>query len=291
MQYDATIIGSGPAGLTAAVYASRAGLKTLVLADKKWGGQLMLTTDVENYPGFPKGIKGPELMDKMRQQAERFGAKIIDEDVTKVDFTKPQQFKIATKTQVGRKAADTALNRRSAGAGTQASEEGISGLGYISRTAIIATGADTRWLGVPGEAEFIGRGVSSCAPCDAFFYKGKKVIVVGGGDSAMEEALVLTKFASRVTIVHRRGEFRASKIMAERVLKHPKIKVLWNSEVAAIIGKDKLQAVKIKTALTKKDVLKIFAHAKKINKSNSKISSTFSFGFFIPQRLRSSFDR
>lgn len=215
--YDVTIIGSGPAALTAAIYTSRSSLKTLVLAGQKWGGQLMLTTEVENFPGFPEGIQGPELMEAMRKQAERFGTEIVDEQVTKVDFSKSRAYKSYT-----------------------------SNKSYISKAIIVATGADTRWLGIPGERELIGRGVSSCAPCDAFFYKGKKVIVVGGGDSAMEEALVLTKFASEITIVHRRDEFRASKIMADRVLANPKIKVLWNSEVIEVIGKDKVEAVKIK---------------------------------------------
>lgn len=215
--YDVIIIGSGPAGLTAAIYTTRANLKTLVLAGQKWGGQLMLTSDVENYPGFPDGILGPDLMHKFRDQAERFKAEIVDKDVTKVMFSK-HPFKV----WVGEKE-------------------------YQGKSVIVATGANTKWLGVAGEQELIGRGVSSCAPCDAFFFKDKKVIVVGGGDSAMEEALVLTKFASSVTIVHRRDEFRASKIMQDRVLKHPKIKVLWNSEVVEVIGKDKIEAVKIKS--------------------------------------------
>lgn len=238
MKYDVIIIGSGPSGLTAALYNSRADLKTLVLAGQKWGGQLMLTTDVENYPGFPEGIQGPELMDKMRKQAERFHAEVKDEQVTNVDFTKPRKFSAKT-------------NKAT----------------YTGKAIIVATGADTRWLGIPGEQELIGRGVSSCAPCDAFFYKDKKVIVVGGGDSAMEEALVLTKFAKKVTVIHRRDQFRASKIMADRVLTHPKIKVLWNTEVVEVLGKDKVTAVKVKTTQPEEEILKIFARAQKINKS------------------------
>jgi thioredoxin reductase (NADPH) len=233
--YDVCIIGSGPAALTAAIYTSRASLSTLVLAGKKPGGQLMLTTEVENYPGFPKGIKGPELMGAMRKQAERFSAKIKDEQVRKVNFATNRSYKAYTTNTT-----------------------------YTSRAVIIATGADTRWLGIPGEQRLIGRGVSSCAPCDAFFFKGKKVIVVGGGDAAMEEALVLTKFASSITIVHRRDSFRASKIMADRILKHPKIKVLWNSEVTEVLGKEKVEAVKIKTTLSEKDIKKISPAAQKL---------------------------
>lgn len=223
MMYDVIIIGSGPAGLTAGIYTSRAALKTLIIAGKTWGGQLMLTTEVENYPGFPEGILGPELMERMRKQAERFGVTIVDHEVTLVDFSK-QPFTIMLGNDVV------------AGATT-----------YQSKSIIIATGAETLWLNVPGEKQFIGKGVSSCAPCDAFFYKNKKVVVVGGGDSAMEEALVLTKFAVKVTVVHRRGEFRASKIMQERVLKHPKIDVLWNTTIEEIIGTKNVEKIKLKT--------------------------------------------
>ncbi len=210
------IIGSGPAALTAALYNARANLAPLVFAGIKWGGQLMLTTDVEKYPGFPEGILGPELMEKFRAQAKRFGAEIVTEDVTAVDFgSKP--FKVMVSNKV-----------------------------YQSRAVIIATGAETKWLGLPNEQKLIGRGVSSCAPCDAFFFKDKKVIVVGGGDSAMEEALTLTKFASEVTIVHRRDEFRASKIMIDRARKNKKISFILNSEVVDVLGKDKVEGVKIK---------------------------------------------
>ena len=210
------IIGSGPAALTAALYTARADLAPLVLAGIKWGGQLMLTTDVENYPGFPAGILGPELMEKFRTQATRFGAEILAEDVTSVDF-KSRPFKITT----GNKT-------------------------YKSKSVIIATGAETKWLGLENEQRLIGRGVSSCAPCDAFFFKGKKVIVVGGGDSAMEEALTLTKFATSVAIVHRRDEFRASKIMIDRARANKKTSFILNSEVVDVLGKDKVEGVKIK---------------------------------------------
>lgn len=215
------IIGSGPAGLTAALYSARANLKTLVIAGRLWGGQLMLTTLVENYPGFAEGIQGPDLMNAMRKQAENQDAQIID---------------------VGFKSAN--YNSRPFKIRTDDDKE------YSARTVIIATGADTKWLNVPGEKEKIGRGVSSCAPCDAPFFKSKNAIVVGGGDSAMEEALVLTKFASSVTIVHRRGEFRASAIMQKRVKENPKIKIVFNSEIAEILGKNKVEKVKIKNNKT-----------------------------------------
>ncbi len=210
------IIGSGPAGLTAALYTARANLSPLVLAGVPWGGQLMLTTDVENYPGFIEGVQGPDLMKKFRDQAERFGAEIKDTDVTSVDF-KIKPFKV--------KAGNSE---------------------YQSKSVIIATGAETNWLGLPNEQRLIGRGISSCAPCDAFFFRGKKVIVVGGGDSAMEEALTLTKFATEVTIIHRRDEFRASKIMLERAKKNEKISFITNTIVVDVLGEDKVSGVKIK---------------------------------------------
>lgn len=216
MTYDVVIIGAGPSGLTAGIYTSRGGLSTLILAGDKPGGQLMLTTEVDNYPGFPDGIMGPELMSNMKKQAIRFGTTIKDEMVTEIELSSSPF------------SATSARGR------------------YKARSVIIATGADTRWLGVPGEQGLIGRGVSSCAPCDAFFFKDKKVIVVGGGDSAMEEALVLTKFASQVTMVHRRDSFRASKIMQDKVLGHPKIKIIWNSQVVRVIGDKKVEAVELK---------------------------------------------
>lgn len=213
---NVAIVGSGPAGLTAAIYLSRADLKPLVFAGVPWGGQLMLTTDVENYPGFVDGILGPDLMDKFRKQAERFGAEIINENVSAVDFKK-KPFKITA-----------------------------DGKDYLVKSVLIATGAETKWLGLPNEQRLIGHGVSSCAPCDAFFFRDKKVVVVGGGDSAMEEALVLSKFATEVTIIHRRDEFRASKIMADRAKANSKIKFLLNSEIVDVLGKDKLEGVKVK---------------------------------------------
>ena len=211
---DVIIIGGGPAGFTAGIYTARGDLKTRQFIGGSWGGQLMLTTEVENYPGFPEGILGPDLMLKMRKQAERFGVVMMEEDVTQVDFTKvPFEIKSGDKV-------------------------------YIASTVIIATGAKFNWLGLPSEQKFIGKGVSSCATCDAAFFRNKKVVVVGGGDAAMEEALVLAKFASEVVIVHRRDSFRASKIMQERVLSHPKIKVKWNCEVEEILGDKNVEKVR-----------------------------------------------
>lgn len=201
------IIGSGPAGLTAAIYAARANVSPLVIAGYKSGGQLMDTTEVENYPGFAQGIMGPELMMNMRKQAERFGATFIDKDVTKVDFSNPKLKKVFV--------GDTE---------------------YAGLCIIVATGASARWLDVPGEEALKGRGVSVCATCDGAFYRGKTVAVVGGGDSAMEEASFLTKFADKVLILHRREEFRASKIMQERVFKNPKIEVIWNTIITEVHG-------------------------------------------------------
>src|SRR3990167_737871 len=217
------IIGSGPAALTAALYNARADLKPLVIAGIKWGGQLMLTTEVENYPGFVEGILGPKLMENFRHQAERFGAEIVNEDVTDVEL-KVRPFKVTS-----------------------------GGKTYQAKSIIIATGAETNWLGLENEQKLIGRGVSSCAPCDAFFFKDKKVIVVGGGDSAMEEALTLTKFATEVTIIHRRDEFRASKIMLDRAKKNAKIKWITNSTVVDVMGADKVEGVKIKNVKDKSE--------------------------------------
>jgi thioredoxin reductase (NADPH) len=228
--YDVVIIGSGPAGLTAAIYTTRADLKTLVIAGVKWGGQLMLTTLVENFPGFPEGIQGPELMLAMRKQAEKFGTEFVDDDFTAADFSRraePSGRRQPFKISIGDKT-------------------------YEGKAIIIATGADTKWLGVLGEKEKIGHGVSSCAPCDAAFFRNKNVIVVGGGDSAMEEAMVLTKFATSVTLIHRRDAFRASEIMQKRVKENPKIKILLNSEITEILGDLKVEKVKVKDNKTGK---------------------------------------
>jgi thioredoxin reductase (NADPH) len=209
------IIGSGPAGLTAAVYAARANLNPLVLAGGLYGGQLMLTTEVENYPGFPEGIMGPDLMMRFREQAERFGARIENVDVTSVDFTK------------------TPLIVRT------------PDLEYHAKTVIVATGASARWLGIPGEERLRGRGVSTCATCDGAFFRDKQIVVVGGGDSAMEEALFLTRFGRRVTVVHRRDGLRASKIMADRARAHEKIDFIWNTVVEEAIGDGQLKALRL----------------------------------------------
>jgi thioredoxin reductase (NADPH) len=212
------ILGSGPAGLTAAIYASRAQLEPLVIDGPQPGGQLTITTDVENYPGFATGIMGPVLMDEFRMQAERFGTQIINIWIDKVDLSKWPFTLYGKESQDG---------------------EEISHI-VKADTLIVSTGASAKWLGVPGEAPIPeglgGAGVSACATCDGFFFRDKPIVVVGGGDTAMEEALFLTKFASKVTVVHRRNEFRASKIMQERVLAHEKIDVLWNTEIREILG-------------------------------------------------------
>jgi len=223
MTYDVIIVGSGPAGLTAAIYTTRANLKTLIIGGISWGGQLMLTTEVENFPGFPEGIMGPELMTNMRKQAEKFGAEIIEENFTGGEFAglNGKTFKV------------------------NAGEKTFEG-----KTVILATGADTKWLGVPGEMEKIGRGVSTCAPCDGPFFKNKNIIVVGGGDSAMEEAEVMTRYANSVTLIHRRDTFRASKIMQGKVRNNPKIKILLDTQVTKVLGDFKVTGVELTNVKT-----------------------------------------
>lgn len=219
-----TIIGSGPAGLTAAVYAARADLAPLVIEGVEAGGQLMLTTDVENYPGFIDGIMGPELMERMRKQAARFGTEYLTDNVTSVDLS-AAPFTVTT------------------GGGTVHTE-----------AVIIATGASARMLGVPGERELLGHGVSTCATCDGFFFRDQKLLVIGGGDSAMEEATFLTKFASKVTVVHRRDTLRASKIMQDRAFANPKVDFVWDSVVVEILGDQKVAGARLKNLVTGEEI-------------------------------------
>jgi thioredoxin reductase (NADPH) len=214
------IIGSGPAGLTAAVYAARGNLLPLVIEGIEAGGQLMLTTDVENYPGFVDGIMGPELMELMRKQAARFGTEYLTDNVTAVDLS-AKPFEITTSDQTIR-----------------------------AHSVVIATGATARMLEVPGERELLGHGVSTCATCDGFFFRDQELLVVGGGDSAMEEAIFLTKFATKVTIVHRRKELRASKIMQERAFENDKIDFVWDSVVEEVLGNGRVQGARIKNIKT-----------------------------------------
>lgn len=216
-KWDVIVIGGGPSGYTAAIYLSRATLSVLVLTGANPGGQLIFTSEVENFPGFPDGVMGPDLMKSMEIQAKKFGTEVEYSEVTKVDL-------------IG-----------------NIKKVWVGEVEHHARAVIVSTGASSKMIGV-GEEAFVGRGVSTCATCDAAFFKGKKTFVVGGGDTAMEDAMALTKFADSVTIIHRRNEFRASKIMQKRVLSNPKVKVMWNSEVIRVMGEDKLHSLEIKTS-------------------------------------------
>lgn len=219
-QYDVIIIGSGPAGYTAAVYAARANLSVLMLQGYQPGGQLMQTSEVENYPGFEEGILGPEMMEKFEAQARRFGTEMLQEDVTAVDFSK-RPFTVTT--DFGE---------------------------YLGRAVIISTGASAQWLGLPSETRLKGRGVTACATCDGFFFKNKDVAVVGGGDTAMEEAIFLTRYVNHVTVIHRRDSLRASKIMQERAFKNPKISFIWDTQVDEVLGEDAVTGVRLRNVKT-----------------------------------------
>lgn len=217
--WDVAIIGSGPSGLTAAIYTTRGAASTIIFGGENWGGQLMMTTQIDNFPS-QKGLMGPELMQKMKDHSTSFGAEFVQKNVSEVNFDKkPFELKVGEET-------------------------------YFAKSIIIATGAETKWLDAPGLKELIGRGVSSCAPCDAPFFKNKKVAVVGGGDSAMEEASVLTKYASEVVLIHRRDEFRASKAMQTKVLANKNISVIWNTEIQEVVGKERLEKLVLKNNQT-----------------------------------------
>ncbi|MCP5059600.1 MAG: thioredoxin-disulfide reductase [bacterium] len=214
------IIGSGPAGYTAAIYAARADLAPVMLAGLQFGGQLMLTTEVENYPGFPEGVTGPDMMDMFQKQAERFGTRVEMEDATQVDFSR-RPFRVETESQK-----------------------------FEADAVVLATGASARWIGLPSEQRLMNMGVSACATCDGALYRDKLMAVVGGGDTAMEEALFLTRYAPKVTVIHRRDELRASKIMADRALKNDKIEFAWNSQVDEVLGDEFVTGVRLKDVNT-----------------------------------------
>ncbi|MCR4312297.1 MAG: thioredoxin-disulfide reductase, partial [Candidatus Uhrbacteria bacterium] len=218
---DVVIIGSGPAGYTAAIYSARANMRPLMIAGMQPGGQLTLTSDVENWPGEPDGVMGPDLMEKLKKQAARFGTDFMEDIVTEINLDqRPFVMKTASGAEVSAKAV------------------------------IIATGASAMWLGVPGEERLQGRGVSACATCDGFFFRGKEIVVVGGGDTAMEEATFLTRFASKITLIHRRDEFKASKIMVEKAKNNPKIVIVTNTVIEEILGDEKVSGVRVKNVVT-----------------------------------------
>jgi thioredoxin reductase (NADPH) len=221
--YDVIIIGSGPAGYTAAIYAARANLSVLMLQGYQVGGQLMLTSDVENYPGFEEGIIGPSMMEKFEAQARRFGTEMIAEDVISVDFSN-RPFTVTTDSNE-----------------------------YEARVIIISTGASAKWLGLPSEKRLQGCGVSACATCDGFFFKNKDVVVIGGGDTAMEEAIFLTRYANHVTVIHRRDTLRASKIMQDRAFKNPKVSFIWNTEVTEVLGENEVTGLRIHNLKTNEE--------------------------------------
>jgi thioredoxin reductase (NADPH) len=222
------IVGSGPAGLTAAIYAARAGLEPIVLGGSAPGGQLMITSEVENFPGFPDGIQGPELMARFRDQATRFGTTIVDADVQQVDLTE-RPFQLWA-----------------------------GGVRYTADALIVATGASALWLGLESETRLRGRGVSACATCDGFFFKGKRVAVVGGGDTALEEATFLTRFAPEVVLIHRRDQFRGSRIMQQRAIDHPGIDIRWNTEVAEVLGDESIEGLRLRDTQTGREWTETF---------------------------------
>jgi len=260
------IIGGGVAGLSAAVYAARAGLKPLVIGGSPAGGQLSLTSEVENFPG-QEAIMGADLVMKIRKQAEKFGARIIDENVMRVDFSK-KQFEIYL-------ADSTRFFSSASPKGAQAIDSKNVSSSVIAKSIIIATGAKAMWLGLESEKRLRGKGVSACATCDGFFFRGKDVAVIGGGDKALEEALTLTKFANKVYLIHRRDCFRASKVMQQRVFENKKIEVIWNANVKEILGKEKVEGIKIELSKFNSLSLRALAKQSQNNKiATSRISGT-----------------